>query len=134
MNTTDNFEWVDWIIEKRKKRGFSQADLAHLSGLSRTAISDYESRKRVNPDWRALSQIAIALGFPPETLLRIVKIIPPKPETDDLIERAEYIIGTYKYPETKKQALNYLEYLLAQEERGEHRANTIKKPEPSQQG
>lgn len=62
-NIKDNFAWVDWMIAERKKKGWSQADLSRETGLTRTAISDYEKRERAHPQMDALKRISIALGY-----------------------------------------------------------------------
>lgn len=131
MNMEDNFAWVDWIITERKKIGWSQAILARHSNLSRTAISDYEKRKRLNPNVDALSRIATALGYPPERLLRIANILPPRLEIDETIESAQHIISMYRHSSTRQQALDYLKYLQVQEERADYHARPTQEPAPS---
>lgn len=64
----DEFEWVDVIIAERKKKNWTQANLAAATGLTRTTISDYEKRERTEPNVKALSLISVALGFPPDYL------------------------------------------------------------------
>jgi transcriptional regulator with XRE-family HTH domain len=122
MDTKDNFAWVDWIIAEREKNGWTQARLAKKAGLSRTAISDYEKRKRSNPDEKSLSSIAVAFGYPPEHLLRIANILPPRPELDDVMGSVEHIFRTYKHPETREQALSYLRFLMVEERKKESNA------------
>ena len=46
----------------RKKRGWSQEDLAHESGIHRTYISDLERAAR-NPTISIVEKIAVALGL-----------------------------------------------------------------------
>lgn len=79
----DRFAWVDWIIQERENKGMSQADLARAAGLTRTAISDYESRQRPNPDIGSLIKISKALGHNPLRLPRIARVIPPEPDIDE---------------------------------------------------
>lgn len=67
----DEFEWVDVIIAERKKKNWTQANLAAATGLTRTTISDYEKRERTEPNVKALSLISVALGFPPDYLPKI---------------------------------------------------------------
>lgn len=63
--------WVDWMIKERESQGFSQADLAHATGLTRSTISDYEKRIRVKPDVNALAKISEALGYSADYLPRL---------------------------------------------------------------
>lgn len=83
----DLFQWVDWMVKEREKQGLSQADLARKTGLTRTAISDYEKRQRANPSVNALLKISVALGYPPEHLPRIAGILPPAVNIDEEIEQ-----------------------------------------------
>ena len=88
MNTkTDKFYWVDWMIAEREKREMTQADLARASGLTRSAISDYENRQRANPDIKALASVSIALGYPAEHLKRMAGLLPQEQDIDDEVEQ-----------------------------------------------
>jgi transcriptional regulator with XRE-family HTH domain len=85
MDTTkeDIFLWVEWMIKEREKQNMSQADLAKKSGLTRTAISDYENRQRVKPDVNALARISEALGYPADYLPRLAwKSLLPTPMSE----------------------------------------------------
>ena len=73
---TDSFYWVEWMVKEREKQDMSQAELARKSGLSRTAISDYERRQRPYPEMDALVRISLALGYPADHLPRIVGLLP----------------------------------------------------------
>ena len=128
MDARDNFAWVDWIVTERTKKGWSQAELAHFSNLSRTAISDYENRKRINPDEDALSRIAVALGFPPEHLFRIAKILPPQPKEDPLVKVITYLAEQLPTTEDKQDAAEYIRLRLRiAEERGKHESTDKKR-------
>lgn len=73
MNNTEwhEFLWVDVMIAERKKKNWSQADLAHATGLTRTTISDYEKCERTEPSVKALSVISKAFGLPADYLPKI---------------------------------------------------------------
>lgn len=90
-NTKDRFHWVDWMINEREKKGWSQADLARESGLTRTAISDYEKRQRANPQVDALKRISVALGYPADYLLKLANGMESE-ESDPLIEAGLYVL------------------------------------------
>jgi transcriptional regulator with XRE-family HTH domain len=129
MNTVDKFAWVDWIVAERKKKGWSQATLALHSDLSRTAISDYEKRKRVHPDVDALSKIANALGYPPEQVLRIANKLPPEPKDDPLVKLITYLSEQLPTDEDKKDAAEYIRMRLRlAEERGHYGINQKQRP------
>jgi DNA-binding XRE family transcriptional regulator len=57
------------LRETRRKGAVSQDDLARLSGVDRSAISNYE-RGRREPNLRTIVKLARALKVPPATLLR----------------------------------------------------------------
>lgn len=54
----------------RKKRGWSQEDLAHESGIHRTYISDLERAAR-NPTISIVEKIAAALGLTAAQLITL---------------------------------------------------------------
>ncbi len=56
------------LREVRKSRALSQEDLAHLSGLDRTYISQCEAGKR-NVTLRTLMSLAESLGIEPAELV-----------------------------------------------------------------
>jgi len=64
----------------RKKQGYSQYDLAMMSGISRTMISHYE-REGMLPPADRLQTLADALGIPVYRLF-IVRTEAKNPETD----------------------------------------------------
>ena len=83
----DHFAWVEWIIDEREKREWSQADLARKVGVTRQTINDYESRRRANPDERILVKISTVFGYPPEYLSRLAGQLPPALEIDEDMEQ-----------------------------------------------
>lgn len=69
----------DWLLERLKENGWSQADLARHSGLTRGAISNYVNGRV--PDEVALRKIAKAFNIPPENIFRVAGVLPQT--TDD---------------------------------------------------
>jgi transcriptional regulator with XRE-family HTH domain len=130
----DKFAWVDWMIREREALGWSPADLARKAEVSRTVISLYEKRKRLNPDEKTLSKIAIALKYPPEKLLRLANILPPSLEINETMEEAQQIISMYRHSSTRIQALKYLKYLQVEEEKADYHAKQTRNPAPSESG
>lgn len=101
----------------------SQADLARKTGLTRATISDYENRKRVNPETGALSSISIALGFPDDYLPRLAGQLPSsenRPD-DETLNRIDHLYNTLKDPSNKARALEYTEFLIQLEEKNARR-------------
>lgn len=111
MNTKamDIFNWVEWMIAERERNNMSQADLAAEAELTRTTISDYELRKRPNPDIRALVRISKALGHNALWLPRLAGLIPPEAEIDD--ELADIIEALAEFTtDEKKEILAYINF------------------------
>lgn len=120
----------EWLAIEAVTRDWTQADLARKSGLNRAVISKILS-DRSDPSPDSCKALAKALKLPIEEIYRAAGLLPHKPEADVIIERAEYIINGYKYPETKERALSYLEHLRVEEEKGEYRVKPAQHPAPS---
>lgn len=56
------------LIKARNERGYSQAQLAELTGVSRSAIKGYETGKNM-PGSRELKALCLVLGVSPTALL-----------------------------------------------------------------
>ena len=124
--------FAQWLELKLYEYEMTQSQLARAAGVTRAAINGVLSGKR-GPGPDLCNAIARALKLPPEIVFREAGLLPPKSEADEITERAQHIINTYRYPETRQQALDYLEYLRLQEERGEYRAKPTTRPAPSEQ-
>lgn len=110
-------DFSDWLLEQMNMRSWSQSDLARYSGLHRQSISDYINRRRNNPDPEALNSIARGLKLQPEEVFRAAGLLPRKPKEDELADRAEYLLNSFKTDEFRQIALATLETLLEQEEK-----------------
>ncbi len=58
----------EWLAEKRVAAGLNQSDLAKLSRVTKTTISNYEAGKITQPRFYQLDKIAKALGMPSEEM------------------------------------------------------------------
>lgn len=65
----------DYIREMRKRKDWSQRDLATASGISNAEISRIESGKRKEPSPSVLKAIASALNVPVEEVLQQAGVI-----------------------------------------------------------
>lgn len=128
MADTDTFAWVEWLVAERERQNLTQSDLAKKAGLERATINGYERRRRANPDAESLSRISIALGYPPEYLPRLAKILPPAPDADPLLEQINHLYSTLRSEGSKQQAVEYLRFLQVQEERAEYDVHKFNKP------
>lgn len=106
-----------WIQVQMKSRGLSQANLARLANTTRSAINGLiQGTRGPGPD--LCLAIARGLNLPPEVVFRAAGLLPPRPATDEASERARYLFDSYASSETKARALEYLEFLKLQEEKG----------------
>ncbi len=64
-----NFEFGKGVTYLRKKKGYSQEDLAFRTGLNKNYISDIERGTR-NPTLKAVSKIAKGLNMTIEELFK----------------------------------------------------------------
>lgn len=83
----DKFTWVEWIVEKRETKGWSQAQLAEKVGTTRQTINDYERRRRKNPDEAILAKISEVFGEADDYLPRLAGLLPAKPDDDPWIKK-----------------------------------------------
>jgi len=115
------------ILLKQKK--ITQAELSRKAGRSKAAISDVISGRR-NLGVEFAKDIADALDIPPEEFLRMMDILPPKPKADNLLERIDYLYHSLRDPGNKKRALEYMEFLKQQDEKGDYDERKSPSPQP----
>ena len=105
------------ILEEKK---ISRAELARLSGRSKSAISDIVSgRRNMSADFAV--DLAKALKVPPEFLFREMGFLPPKNEKDELTEAILHELGKLP-PKEREDILGYirLRQELAERRKSEH--------------
>jgi transcriptional regulator with XRE-family HTH domain len=125
--------FTDWLESEMRHRKMSPADLARAMKKDQSVISRILQGKR-EPKPETLKVIASSLHIPSEVVFRAAGLLPPKPTANEIIEQAEHIINSYKYPETKELALSYLEFLRQEEEKGESRVSPARHPISSEPG
>ena len=111
---SNKMSFVEKLTEELTTRGWTQADLARASGLKRAVISKTLNQTS-SPTPDTLSALAKALNKPPEELFRWAGILPPKPETDPLLEEVNYKLSMLP-PDLQEDALKYLEFLFEKQE------------------
>lgn len=57
------------IPQARRKKGWSQAELARRAGIRQATVSKYERAALTSVDLRVLDKLAKALGVAPRTLI-----------------------------------------------------------------
>lgn len=118
--------FANWLTDQMKMMGWSQAELARRTGLTRQAINYYLAGKSKEPDRDSLYKIARAFKLSPVIVFRAAGMIPPDPQSDEFTEKIQGILDSYIDPATKQKALEYLEYLAVQEEKAEYKI--VRKP------
>lgn len=95
------------IKQARKFLGYTQNDLANLTGMSRISIGNYERDSRV-PDGNALKKLAIALNTSTDYLLG-------KKGTNENPTQSDYAAGTIylNYAQNKNEDFQLQEYLAS---------------------
>lgn len=105
----------EWLALERGKREWSQSDLSRFSGLHRAVISKLESGTQPMPD--TLNALAIALGYPPETVFRAAGILPPQTEDNEVIDQIKHL--TKELPPQEQQDI--LEFIKLRHRLSEQR-------------
>jgi transcriptional regulator with XRE-family HTH domain len=61
------------LREIRKAKGFTQEELAALSGVDQATISNLEVERVKNPSWQIVARLARALDVSPEELFPVAE-------------------------------------------------------------
>lgn len=115
-----------WLSKALEERGMSQADLVKRAGISSGSLSNLITGYR-KPGAEIASAIAQALKLPETVVFRAAGLMKETQKSDDFTERAGHLIGSYERAETRQKALEYLEFLATQEEKGEYRVTPSSK-------
>ena len=82
-------EAVELIKKRAKEIGLSQTEISRKSGLSNSQVSRI-FKFQSTASQEALVSLAIAVGYPPENILRMAKILPTRPDADLWVEEQLY--------------------------------------------
>ena len=63
----------DWIASKRTSKGLTLKQLAEMSDVSLSYLSDMERNVYTNPSYKIMQKVCNALGYTPQTALRQIK-------------------------------------------------------------
>lgn len=111
------------------KKGMTQADLSRKTGRSKASISDVISGRR-NMGLEFALDIAKAVDMPAVDFLVFMKMLPPQPPKDVILNQIDYVYQTLEDPGNKQKTLEYIEFLKTQEEKGNYNAGQNTKTEP----
>jgi len=115
MNTIiDNSSFIEWLNGERDKHGWTSSRLAILAEFSSTQIYYIEQNKR-KPGPEVCDKIAKLLKCEPSFVYRMANILPPKTGSDEDMEKGKHYLEILSETH-KKQALEFMEFLLRQEE------------------
>lgn len=103
-----------WIQERLEEKGWSQAELARRSGLTRGGISNLLNNVR-KPDAETCKALARAFGRPEEEALIAAGYLSPKPDFDPRAERLNQLFDQLT-PEDQEEILSIAEMKLRKKE------------------
>ena len=78
--------FADWLLNEIRARNISQSELARMAGVTRAAVSDVVTGRRL-PGKVMVNGVARALSLPPEQVFRAAGILPPSVGVDAEVER-----------------------------------------------
>ena len=113
---TMSADFSKWLQREMDQREWSQSELARRAGIDRQLIWGYLNSKVTKPDEAILQKIARAFKIPVEEVYRAAGILPPKPTTDEWIEKITHV--TNELPDDEKERVyQYAEMLREQLEK-----------------
>ena len=124
----DKVGFGQWLQVERAKRGWSQAQFARICGIDRQIINKTENGVS-SPTTETYIAISNALGIPLKFILNKAGLIRINPDEDPIVDQIEHLYQTLQNPNNRQSAIKYLEYLLAEEQKGAT-ANARQNPQP----
>jgi transcriptional regulator with XRE-family HTH domain len=88
----DNLKFGHWLQAQREQRGWSQSDLARLSGLHRQIINKTESGVS-RPSVETYLALADALKISPIAMLRIAGLLPPGSDDQARFDDWQFVLS-----------------------------------------
>lgn len=123
-------EAVERLKEVARQNHLSQGEIAKRAHLSDSQVSRIFSMEST-ASTEALTALALAVGDAPESVLRMAKRLPIKPDTDPVTEEGIHILHELQ-GEYKEDAVRYLRMRReVQEERERGNARGKKRPATS---
>jgi len=110
-------KFSEWLGKRMREKGWSQADLARVSGLTRQTISYYLAGKSKKPDGIALRQLAKAFSLDEKDIFRAAGILSPAVDADPWVEKQAYRLSTITDPVVRKTIENIISSIADQEEK-----------------
>jgi transcriptional regulator with XRE-family HTH domain len=130
LNCLMETSFGEWLSRELKIKKISQAELARLSNVTPAQISRVINGSRGIGE-AALISISNALRIPPEEVFRHAGWLPQNEGANKLQERLDYLFNSFKDPANKQRAVDLIEFLKNQEDKGDRDAKNTLSPEPS---
>jgi len=100
----------DWLQAEMDNRGLTQAELARLAGVTRSAINGVLTGNR-GPGNDLCVAISRALKLPPELVFRKAGLLPPVPQITEYTEEILHLINKLP-PEDQEEILELLRFKI----------------------
>lgn len=110
-------EFGEWLKQKLKEQGWTQGELSRRASVSRGAISNIISKRRL-PSPESCVNIAKAFNMPPETVLRMAGYL-PEIEADSATTRKILEFARRLDEGSRKEILDFMRFKMKQESIGE---------------
>ena len=118
-----------------RRQGKIPADIARAGLVTDAAVSKLLNLQQKTVGFKMMNAIAVALGLPINVVQEWAGYEPQRMgNRDELDERIGHLASTLKYKASKDRAIEFLEFLKLQEERGAYNAPENQKPASSEIG
>lgn len=81
-----------WLEARLVERGWSARELARRAGMASTTILDVMNYK-TNPGYEFCVRVGKALEFPPDELMRLVGLLPDRPDESEMLAEAQHLFN-----------------------------------------
>jgi transcriptional regulator with XRE-family HTH domain len=115
-------EFVEWVQYLLDTHGLKQADIARNQNITTAAVSKMMNRQ-ARPGFEMCAAISATFNLPLEEVYRQAGLLPTKPNTGILEERAAYIFKQLP-EEDQQEILDYLDYRLKKHKQREAQNGT----------
>ena len=103
-------EFRAWLSHELKQRSWSYRELARRANISNSLISRTLTGD-IPPSADFCIKVAQSLSESPEKLLRLARILPSLPSSEDATLQELWELARNLPPEHRKEALRYIRYL-----------------------
>ena len=128
-------QFVEKVQAEMRRQGKIPADIARTGLVTDAALSKLLNLQQKTVGFKMMNAIAVALDLPLNVVQEWAGYKPQRMgNRDELDERIGHLANTLRYKASKKSAIEFLEFLKLQEERGAYNAPENQKPASSEIG